>query len=42
MRDHPHFGGLPIQPAPVSGSLQLESALVCRQFKRGKNQEKEA
>jgi hypothetical protein len=40
MRDHPHFGGLPIQP--VSGSLQLESALACRQFKRGKNQEKEA
>jgi hypothetical protein len=42
MRDGPHFGGLTMQSAPVSGCLQPESALVCRQIKRGKNQEKEA
>jgi hypothetical protein len=42
MRDRPHLGGFPMQPAPVSGFLQPESVLVCRQIKRGKNQEKEA
>jgi len=42
MRDRPHFGGLAAQPAPASGCLQPESALACRQIKRGKIQEKEA
>jgi len=42
MRDGPHFGGPAVQPAPVSGFSRPESAPVCLQIKRGKNQEKEA
>jgi hypothetical protein len=41
MRDRPHFSEH-LQLGPASAWLQPESALVCRQSKRGKNQEKEA
>jgi len=42
MRDGPHFAEMPMQPALVFSCLPPESAPVCPDLKRGKNQEKEA